>query len=72
MAADQLQDEADVVRLAPLVVHVPAPLVAAGRHKHRTVGQVAQPPQATLASVAWTRVIMDHLSTLSQSYREGR
>ena len=37
---DQLQDEADVVRLAPLVVHVPAFLVAVWSNYYCIVAEI--------------------------------
>merc|ERR1712038_1676790 len=60
---DQLQDEADVVSLALLVVDVPAPLIAAGSHNHSSIHQVAQPSKVALTSIAME--VDDHRDLLS-------
>ena len=49
---DQVKDEGDVVSLALLVVHVPAPLVTIGCHHHSIVPQEIQPPDTRLPTVA--------------------
>ena len=49
---DQVKDERDVVGLALLVVHIPAPLVAIGHDHYNTVPQETQPPDIPLATVA--------------------
>ena len=50
---DQRQEEGHVVGLARLVVDVPAPLIATGRHDHHSVAEVAQAAHVALAPVSW-------------------
>ena len=50
---DQRQKEGHVVGLALLVIDVPAPLVAVGRHNNNGAAEVAQATHIALPAVSW-------------------
>ena len=49
---DQVQDERDIVRLALLIIHIPAPLVAIGCHHYDAVSQETESSDIALTTVA--------------------